>query len=124
VGCSAFDQPALDADSPTPSFPSKRKLSQNDLTRIGGSEVLLRLPDRLPRGSKQLNLATTLKSSEATQSLLLNALTVNGNLYLLALDAGEAEVHAPRGGIGTVDVYVLMFHSGTDIRFACLFRSL
>src|ERR1700722_1087629 len=63
------------------------------------------------------------RSTRTTEPMLLNALMVGGKLYLLALDAGEAEVHAPRGGAGTVDVYALVFHSETDVRPTCLFRS-
>jgi len=107
-----------------PSFPSGRYLTQSDLRLISGSEILLGLPDHLPRGSKQANLAVNPKSSRSAKPLLLNALIVNGDLYLLAIDAGEAEVHAPRGGDGTVEVYVLKFHSATDVRPASLFRSL
>jgi hypothetical protein len=111
------------SEQPPPTFPSDRELTQDALQLIGGSEILLNLPDRLPRSSKQSNSVIATAASGTTVPLLLNALMAGGELYLLALDAGEAEVHAPRGGDGTVNVYALKFHSETDVRPTCLFRS-
>jgi hypothetical protein len=106
-----------------PQFPFDRELTQDDLQLVSGSEILLKLPNRLSKSSKQSNSVVATTVSRATEPMLLNALMVGGKLYLLALDAGEAEVHAPRGGAGTVDVYALIFHSETDVRPTCLFRS-
>jgi hypothetical protein len=107
----------------SPKFPSDRELTQDDLLLVSGSEILLKLPDRLSKSSKQSNSVVATAASGTTEPLLLNALMIGGKLYLLALDAGEAEVHAPRGGAGTVDVYAFRFHSETDVRPTCLFRS-
>jgi hypothetical protein len=118
----AFSRLWISNQSP-PTFPSGRELTQDDLQLVSGSEILLKLPDRLSNSSKQSNLVVATPASGTTVPMLLNALMVGGKLYLLALDAGEAEVHAPRGGDGTVDVYALRFHSETDVRPTCLFRS-
>jgi hypothetical protein len=118
----AFSRLWISNRSP-PTFPSDRELTQEDLQLVSGSEILLRLPDRFSNRSKQSSLVVATAASVTTAPMLLNAVMVGGKLYLLALDAGEAEVHAPRGGDGTVDVYVLRFHSEKDVRPICLFRS-
>jgi hypothetical protein len=118
----AFSRLWISNQSP-PKFPSDRELTQDDVQLVTGSEILLKLPDRLSKTSKRSNSVVATAASGTTEPMLLNALVVSGKLYLLALDAGEAEVHAPRGGAGTVDVYALIFHSETDVRPTCLFRS-
>jgi hypothetical protein len=118
----AFSRLWISNQSP-PKFPSDRELTQDDLQLVSGSEILLKLPDRLSESRKQSNSVVATAASGTTEPMLLNALMVGGKLYLLALDAGEAEVHAPRGGAGAVDVYALIFHSETDVRPTCLFRS-
>ena len=118
----AFSRLWISNQSP-PTFPSDRELTQDGLRLVSGSEILLKLPDRLSKSRKQSNSVVATAASGTMEPMLLNALMVGGRLYLLALDAGEAEVHAPRGGAGTVDVYALIFHSETDVRPTCLFRS-
>jgi hypothetical protein len=111
------------SNQPAPTFPSNRELTQEDLRLVSGSEILLKLPERLSQSSNQSISVVATAASGTTEPMLLNALMVGGQLYLLALDAGEAEVHAPRGGAGTVDVYALRFRSEKDVRPICLFRS-
>jgi hypothetical protein len=106
-----------------PKFPSDRELTQGDLQFVSGSELLVKLPDRFSKSSNQSNSVVAAGAPGTTEPMLLNALMIGGKLYLLALDAVEAEVHAPRGGAGTVDVYALRFYSETDVRPTCLFRS-
>ena len=102
-----------------PSFPSEL-LTAKDLARIKGAETLVDIAD-VARIDGRTNLAA--RRARQAAPTLLNVVVVNGNLYLLAVDAIQSEIAAPKGLSGTIDLYVLRIFSGRDIRAVCRFRS-
>jgi hypothetical protein len=102
-----------------PSFPSEL-LTAKGVARIKGAEILVDISD-VPRIDGRTNLAAR-RAGQAAPTLL-NVVVVNGNLYLLAVDAIQSEISAPKGLSGTIDLYVLRIFSERDIRAVCRFRS-
>jgi hypothetical protein len=69
------------------------------------------------------NLAVSKERRKPPEPVLLNVVLVKDNLYLLVVDAIEAEIAAPRSNSGTVGLFVLKLVSPRDIRAVCLLRS-
>jgi hypothetical protein len=56
--------------------------------------------------------------------LLLNLASVKGRLFLLVIDAVQAEIAAPRATDGMVDLFVLEILSDRNIRPICWLNSI
>jgi hypothetical protein len=105
--------------APMLSLPSDRDLTMADAARIPGVEVSVDMSN-VPRIDKHRNVAT---SKAPAEPMLLNVVSIKDNLYLLVIDAIQAEIAAPRSSEGTIDLFVFRFLSSNDLRAVCHLRS-
>jgi hypothetical protein len=108
--------------SPAPVFPSGRALTADDVARIPGVEIFVNVSNE-PRIDKRQNPAVSKGWRRSAEPMLLNVVSLEDKLYLLAIDAIQAEIAAPRSNNGTIDLFVLQLVSPSDIRATCHFRS-
>ena len=109
--------------APLPSFPSDRALTAEDMARIKGAEILVDVGE-LSNIEASPNLAVRGKRRALALPLtLLNVISIENNLYVLAVDGIQAEIAAPRSVDGTIGLYVLKLLSENNIRAVCHFRS-
>ena len=92
------------------------------MARIPGVEIFVNVSNE-PRIDKRQNLAVSKGWRRSAEPLLLNVVSLKDKLYLLAIDAIQAEIAAPRSNDGTIDLFVLQLVSPSDIRATCHFRS-
>lgn len=103
--------------APLISLPDDRPLTETDVGRFPGTEISIDVPERLKVGEHIGPL------SPAAQPALLNVVSINGGLYLLAVDPVQAELTAPRSVSGAIDLYVVRLSLRKDFRVVCHLRS-
>lgn len=108
------------AEGTLPPLTLERTLTADAADRlIKGKEILADVTDIRNIGNGR-NLA---KSTNLTEPMLLNFAFVKGRLFLLAVDAVQAEIAAPRSNDGMVDLYVLEVLSDSNLRAVCWLSS-
>jgi hypothetical protein len=88
--------------------------------RSSRKEISIDVTDVVNMG-KRPHLVTSKERSPL--STLLNVVSVKGDLYLLAVDAVQAEIVAPRSVLGAIDHYVVRLTSTKNIRAVCHLHS-
>jgi hypothetical protein len=112
------------SDGALPTFTSERTLAAGDVDRlVKGAEILVNVDDVLDI-RKARNLALSGEGRRLAKPLLLNLASVKGRLFLLVIDAVQAEIAAPRATDGMVDLFVLEILSDRNIRPICWLNSI
>jgi len=103
-----------------PSLNSDRTLSADDVDRLAkGTEIAVNVTG-MRNIREHKNLAAR---QDLTEPLLINVASMKGRLFLLVIDAIQAEIAAPRATDGMVDLFVLEIISDHNIRAVCWLNS-
>jgi hypothetical protein len=101
-----------------PSSISDHTLTAHDVDRRrNGAEILVDITNQ--RDILEGKNLAVLQNLTEPLPLLLNVVSVKGRLFLLVVDAVQAEFSAPRAPEGTVDLFVLEILSEVNIRAVC-----
>jgi hypothetical protein len=111
------------SDGALPTLASERTLAVGDVDRlVKGTEILVNVDDVLDI-RKVRNLALSGEGRSLAKPLLLNIASVKERLFLLVIDAIQAEIAAPRATDGMIDLFVLEILSDHNIRAVCWLNS-
>jgi hypothetical protein len=106
--------PATSADQP---------IDPRVLKRVGGQQIFINDQEFETSNRPTKTAASRNRQSEQSRAgpYLLNVVAFGDALYVLAIDAVEAGIAAPRAADGSVNLYVLQLHSATNLQLVCHF---
>jgi hypothetical protein len=103
---------------PAPAFSSERVTAKALARMVSGAEIQVDVAEPArPKAS------VTSGNRAVFPGTLLNVVSVKDSLYVLAVDAAQAEIFAPRSVSGAIDLFVLQLLPTNKLRTVCKLRS-
>jgi len=103
------------SETVAPSVGSARLTTADVAHAVKGKEIQIDAPS-----GERPKVSVVPPDQAAWPGTLLNVVSVKNGLYVLAVDAAQAEIYAPRSASGSVDLYVLRI---PRFRTVCHLRS-